>query len=111
MPDIVLSLTNPHEVAVAALLDFEIATRLDRQPDFKFSDLPHLMAEALQSPNAEYPHESDIIAHALRLLEACRPLEPFLSDVLWSFDETYGNFRMQRREPHAVKLDLIEAIC
>jgi hypothetical protein len=45
------------------------------------------------------------------LLEERRPLEPFLSDALWSFDDTHGNFRMQRCEPHAVKLDLIEAIC
>jgi hypothetical protein len=46
MPDIVLSLTNPHDAAVAALFDFEIATQLDRQLDFKFSDLPYLMAGA-----------------------------------------------------------------
>jgi hypothetical protein len=111
MPDIVFSLTNPHDVAVAALLDVEIATQLDRQTDFKFSDLPRLMVEALESPNTEFPHESSIIAHALRLLEARRPLEPYLADIVWSFDEDSGNFRMQRCESHALTFDPLEAIC
>ena len=111
MPDIVFSLTNPHDVAVAALLDVEIATQLDRQPDLKFSHLPRLMVEALESPNTEFPHESSIIAHALRLLGARRPLEPYLADIEWSFDEDNGSFRMHRCEPRAVKCDPLEAIC